>query len=238
MCLRRLKNHGLIETLAHGVNDSPDKLRRVEYACLTRAGADYLKKTFGPDFEVRWTPELRRSAILDNRHQMLIVDQIANLTGAFRQAGGVLELLLVDDQLRPLIADRKVLFGNFRPDAVMVVRFGDTRKVYVVEIDTGTMPVSGIARNAVDKKIPNYADYYANRFDRDPFFAGLPQPQNLFITNGPRRAEHLKDAILKAGGRRAYAVTTFAWLEPPQYSALGQVWLIPTLDGFQRLKFD
>ena len=44
------------------------------------------------------------------------------------------------------------------------------------------------------------------------------------------------DAIFDAVGRRNYWVTAHDYLSPPDYLATGKVWLVPTMDGWQRLE--
>ncbi len=211
---------------------------RHELNLLTRHGVELLKHHKRDDFHPNWTSGLRTSAPLTYDHALKLNNVLANLIGSFRQAGGETVLVLNDKQLKRQIMDGQTHLKDIQPDALLVVKFGSLLKTYLIEVDAGTEVVRGAAFSSFDRKIAKYGDYFRHRFVNDPLFSGLQRPQVLVITTGAKRAQHLKEATLKSGGRKAYWFTAFAFIEPPDYTALDSVWFVPTMDGYQSLSFD
>jgi len=240
MCLRRLKDHGFVEVIPVAEYVTPTVLRRHEFNLLTKAGVEELAAELssrGSAYVPSYNPNLRKTAPLTYDHSILINNTLANLIGAFRQAGGVVVRCLNDRQLASMIRtdSGQTHLGDIEPDALLIVRFPDGLRSYLIEADTGTEQVRGRAINNFEGKIPRYGRYFSKRFAADPLFQGLSQPQVLVITSGLVRATNLKEATFDAGGRRAYWFTAKEFIEPPKYLATGEVWLVPTLEGYQRL---
>jgi hypothetical protein len=239
MCLRRLKDHGFVEVVPIGHKTSPTSLGRVELNLLTKKGADYLKdlrRNTGSNAPLYWRPGLRLSAPLTFDHALKINDTLANLIGAFRQVGGKVVGVLNDTQLKSSIANGQTYLGDIEPDALLVMRFGDGIRTYLLEVDTGTETLRGTKVNRFERKIERYGEYLTKRFVDDPLFHGLQRPQVLIVTEGQKRAENLVTLIKEHGGRRAYWVTVSQWVTPPDYLATEPVWLVPTMQGYQQLE--
>ena len=251
MCLSRLKAHGFLEVIPVAYYPSPTHLLRHEFNLLTRKGVDYFNEylsDLGSNTQLTYNPELRRSAPLTYDHTVKVNSAICAIVGAFRQKGGVVANVISTRRLRSLIRakDGKTLLNDIEPDAVLIVRFPDKTRAYLLEVDAGTEVIRGAAASSFDEKIPKYGDYFSRRFKDDPLFTGLDQPQVLVVTTGLKRAINLKEATYGSGGRRSYWFTAFPFIEPPPppkkgekeppiYRATDPVWMVPTLEGYQSL---
>lgn len=239
-CLSRLKGRGYVDVLPVSEYLDPNQfrsLRRHELNVLTKAGAEALKergKSQGRAYQLRWHSRIKHDLIRrydDDKHDVLVVESLVNLGGWMRQYGGELVAIYPNDRLANMIRQGETLLQDVEPDGLMVVRFPWGLKTYLLEADTGSQDLGVIKGKAV-----KYGRYLSERFSRDVFFDGYPQPQVLFVTAlGGRRVEGIKEAIFDAKGRRAYWCTSMAWITPPEFEACGSVWYVPTMDGFQRL---
>jgi hypothetical protein len=239
MCLRRLKDHGLVKTIAVPI-ELPKGFGRGEINLLTKKGVEFMNAQLeDKDSPARLTfrADQERMSMLSYPHTLKINDVIANLVGAFRQQGGVVQLVINNRRLTNMINERdgSTLLQDIYPDAVLVMRFGDTTRCYLLEVDRGTEGVSSSSRSSFDKKIQKYGNYFKTQFTNDPLFAGMDQPQVLIVTTGNTRAHNLMEATFKAGGRRAYWITAYEYITPPDLTATDAIWLVPTTEGYQTL---
>ena len=234
--LRRLKDLGHLHVEAVPkkiINRSRITYQRRELHLLSRPGRDALKRHLGVD--PSWSPDLYRRVHNQTEHDWQVHAVVVNLLTAFRLAGGEFVDVMVGEKLEQAINTRQTRFEDIYPDALIAVAFGEHIKTYLIEVDMGTEVVSGKAYSSFDKKIPRYGDYLKNRFATDPFFTGWEKPQVLVIAPTWTRANNLKEATFAAGGLRSYAFTAFEFLEPEDYTALDEVWLIPTIEGAAKL---
>ncbi len=233
MCLRRLKDHGFVEAIRVD-NDYP------EVNVLSKAGADYILEVRQSDGDYRpvfWRANHKSRVPLHFHHHWLTNEILANLIGSFRLAGGKLEMVLGEDQLKSHIYTGQTFLDDIEPDGVLVMRFGSRLKSFLIEADTGSQSIYGEKSNRFELKIPKYGKYLKERFALDPFFGGFDRPMVNVVTEKPKRVEHLKEATFKQGGQRAYWFTSLQDITPPTDStttlATDPLWLVPTMDGKQ-----
>lgn len=238
MCLRRLKDHRLLEVVPVAEYPTPTKLIRHELNLLTRQGAQMLKSHYEQleqPYVLNWSSSLRTSAPLTIDHALRLNDVLANLIGAFRQVEGEVLLVLNDRQIKRQIAARQTYLGEIEPDALIVLRFGDVMTSWLVEVDTGSEPVRGMSANRFERKIERYGDYFASRFVTDPLFHGLTRPQVLVVTTSATRAHHLRTVAGEHELESGFWFSTMEWIEPPDRLATDAVWLTPYEADYQCL---
>jgi len=168
---------------------------------LETANVDWARKNF----------EAKRAFML---HQLAVVDLRVALTLAVR-ARPELTLIEPDALIAAMPAATQALNKpiawrvkvqhkgspqeiGVHPDHAFALRFADgSKKCYLVECDRGTMPVerAGLKQTSIVKKLLVYLSGHKQKMHVRHF--GWKAFRVLFITNTPKRAANIRDAILR-----------------------------------------
>ncbi len=217
VCLRRLKDLRLVECLPIFRHTAGGTFVRGEVNVLTRKGRDRLQEHLlhlGLEPAIDWHPRLKELANQTLNHELQVNDALIAAEVACRCAGVRINSW-GDDALRSMKEKGTVGFGDFSPDALIVLTLGEVQVPLIVEVDRGTEAVTGKAPNTWEQKIKRYGRYFKERCRRDPFFAGWPQPLVLTVTTSYERMTHLWEATAEAGGQTGYWFTYREVLDPP-----------------------
>lgn len=164
----------------------------------------------------RWTPDLKRYTSQKIDHELAINDLAIALRRAVDAIGGVVLDWHDDDLLER--HKQTTRFGNFTPDGWCVVQMPGGRLCPLfVEVDRGTEVILSGSGSTKDwkTKIERYGDYFAFRYQDDPFYADLgydpramAKPVVLTETTSPERLANMLKATAAAGGYGTYWYTT------------------------------
>lgn len=226
-CLRPMKANGWVAVKPLGYY-AKGFVVHTDLQILTKTGADLLDELLaeaGVAYRSRWSREIARWQPIDPVHFLRVQDGLVALKAAARFAGlAVVEWY--DDKLVKELKAEGVWTAAIEPDAVVVFDDGVQRYAVVVEVDCGTEPLDGQARNAWSKKIPRYGELYAG-LRRDPFWRERPVP--TVLTLSPRWEELLR-VTATHGGRGTYWFAPFDVLERPS-TLFAHRWAVPFVDG-------
>ncbi len=229
-CLRRLKDLGLVKTKAIPRLDSP--MAKWEVNHLTEKGHRVLSEHRAvhnlATLPFRSPSNLTYQTI--NPHSMAVTDVGVSALGAITRAGMTMEVWLDDVAIRSL-AKRGQIHWPMEPDALIIIRYGEIRQAFFIEVDMGTESVESARANSWSTKMAKYKEYFKSGRQQDPWIGSFPQPQVMVATTTDRRLLNLRESTAKSGGRSAYWFTCLELLEPP-YSFFGTVWQRIGLDGY------
>jgi hypothetical protein len=229
-CLRRLKDLGLVKVKPIPRVDNP--MHKWEMNYLTPTGHEVLtahRQALNLSTSPYRSPAKLTFEVI-NPHTMGIIDAgISAMVGAAKY-GMQVEVWLQDMDIRSLLKSDQ-LYWPMEPDAFLVLRYGEARRAFFVEVDRGTMSGQSPRPNSWSTKMEKYRTYFQSLRSTDPWLKDLPQPDVMVVTTTEARLANLMKATGNAGGRSAYWFTTADLLEPP-YSFFGRVWQRIGLDGY------
>lgn len=222
MCLRRLKDLGLVELVAvPRAQFNPqillDPIARYELNILTARGAKLLQEEYTQRFgsyPLRWTRHLRKQARKASWHTLEIINLGVTLLAHARLEDWELLDWHTDAQLKGLPA-KDCHLGALEPDAFFVLRKEECAVPFFLEIDRGTEGALGDKPNSWYAKMVKYGRYLKERYPADPYFRDVPtKPKVLTITTSAVRLQSLLDATSQAGGENTYYFALRRDLDP------------------------
>lgn len=229
-CLRRLKDLGLVKVKPIAIPENPPAKWEINY--LTKTGYETLQHHH-QNHDQATLPYRPPSLITHqtiNHHSMGTRDAgISAVVGAWHNHMQVVTYL-DDSQVRSL-SKQGQLKWPMEPDFVLVLRYGQVRRVLFGEVDRGTESGKSTARNSWQSKMDKYKLYFQALRKDDSWFKDYPQPDVMIVTPSDRRLDNLKAVTGDRGGKSAYWFTTAELIEPP-YSFFDQVWQRIALPGY------
>lgn len=240
MCLRRLKDLGLVEVVTTQ-RENVSVLNRVPLNILTEAGAAAVVAYYA-DRDIayipRWQPTLKDYAARTTAHALAINDAAIALAASAQEAGYTFLDWHDDLHLRALRDDKQVLLTDFWPDGFFSLGWEHRIWPFFLEIDRGTESVGSASANSWRSKMKKYGQYLKFRWRADSYF--LPEqyahpPLVLTVTTGPTRLENLLEATQKAGGGKSYWFAAREWLGL-DYDVMGPIWRAPYIDELCALR--
>ncbi len=229
-CLTILKKQGLVKVKPIGIPGKAPAYWGMNY--LTESGRKDLekhRKSHGQAIP-SYRPPAKINEETINYHSLGIRDAgISAIVGA--RDNHLKVVTWMDDYLVRQMSKKGLINWPMEPDGVVVVEYGDIRRVFFIEVDRGTMSGDSDKPNSWKTKMGKYKQYFQSlRYD-DKWFCDYPQPDLMVIAHSERRMENLMKVTGDVGGRSSYWFTTADFMEPP-FNFFAQVWRRIALPGY------
>lgn len=230
--LRKLRESGLIRHIEQPVTRAEPSKPYIY--TLDKQGAEILVAELGLNpRDVAWKPMTTEANYPFLAHLLATTDlRIALLLSCERNQLQLEEWLdekvLKSENMRDYVFLPSPDGQRYRtavvPDALFVLKRGDSKALFFVEVDQSTVTIetSIWQRRSWTRKVQTYLAY----FDSDPYrnrFGARPA-RVLTVTTSAARREHLKQATEREGGDRRFRFAIFGEASDPDKVLSEKIW--------------